>query len=140
MVRIERQDPFVENFFKQIAPQIAQSFTIDQLAAIKLVYGGRAWGRHTIDMRFTIPFLWERFYVVFIAGRDKRAAARRAVDRKSHPLATFGNAIVTIVFILVLSIPAFLIFDAVVSAFGSNNGASQNFFSDLFGQIRELFR
>jgi hypothetical protein len=136
MVRIERQDPFVENFFKQIAPQIAQSFTIDQLAAVKMVYGAQAWGRHAVDVRFSFPFFWERFYVVFVAGRDKRAAARRAVDRKVHPLVTFGNTIASILFIAVAAALAFLLIDSFAATFkgvGSPIG-------DLIGQFRQMFR
>ncbi|HUC61874.1 MAG TPA: hypothetical protein VMF53_07945 [Alphaproteobacteria bacterium] len=139
MVRIERQDPFVENFFKQIAPQIAESFTIDQLAAIKMVYGGRAWGRHAVDIRFSFPFFWERFYVVFVAGRDKRAAARRAVDRKAHPLATFGNAVVTVLFAAVLLALAFVVIDTVAVAF-SGGGGSGGFLRDLVSQFRQMLR
>jgi hypothetical protein len=136
MVRIERQDPFVENFFKQIAPQIAQSFTVDQLAAIKMVYGTQAWGRHAVDIRFSFPFFWERYYVVFISGRDKRAAARRAVDRKVHPLVTIGNTIATILFIAVAAALAFLVIDSVASTFKGGGGP----LSDLVGQFRQMFR
>jgi hypothetical protein len=146
MARDEPRDPFIEKFFGQIAPQIAQSFTPVQLAAIKVAFGSRSWsGRHWIDLRLSIPFLWRRYYLVLLAGPERRSGKRRSLERPTHPLATLGNAIVTVLFALLLGFPLllalFALFASLDTGFGPGVGAgSPSFVQELINQIGQLFR
>ncbi|MEK7244830.1 MAG: hypothetical protein AAB223_02290 [Pseudomonadota bacterium] len=49
------------------------------------------WGRHPIDIRFSLPFLGGRFYVAALSGRERRPAERRAQERHHYPLRTAAN-------------------------------------------------
>jgi len=100
------EDPFLEDFFRDMSPALARSFTDEQLLEIKKKFAGRSRGAHSVDLRFSIPFL--RTYIVFLLGRERRSRKRRAHDRKFHPVATMGNLFVIAVIAIVLSVPVFI--------------------------------
>lgn len=53
--------------------------------------GGESWGRHPVNLRFSIPLPFGRYYVTLVAGKERRDAERLASERRKHPLLTFGN-------------------------------------------------
>ncbi len=139
MVKNEPPDPFLEKFFSRIHPSVAQSFTPAQLAAIKLAFGARVWGYHAIDIRFSFPLFLRRFYFVFIAGKEQRRPARRAVEESRHPFATLGNAVITVIFALVIGIPLLLSLYLVLAALGMGGGQASPA-AQFIDQLRQLFR
>jgi hypothetical protein len=111
-------DPFLEDFFRDLSPALARSFTDEQLRAIKMSFGARERGAHTVDLRFSIPLL--RRYVVLLMGRERRTAKRRRNDRKFHPVATLSNAIAMSAVVIVVAVPVFLVGYGVKSFLGIN--------------------
>lgn len=97
------KDPFLEDFFRDMSPVLARSFTDEQLREIKMQFGARERGAHTVDLRFSIPLL--RNYVVLLIGRERRTRRRRMKDRKNYPLATLGNLAIAIVLLVLIAIP-----------------------------------
>ena len=67
-------DPAVKSLLKRMDPNIANSFTIEQLVALRRVVGLRGGRLHSIDVRTTVklPFLPWSFYAVFVAGKNRR--------------------------------------------------------------------
>ncbi len=58
----------------------------------KHVYAGREWStNHSLNIRVSIPLGVGRYYVTLVAGKERRARARLAVDRRQNPLDTPGN-------------------------------------------------
>ncbi len=53
--------------------------------------GDESWGRHPVNLRFSIPLPFGRYYVTLVAGKERRGAERLASERRKHPLLTFGN-------------------------------------------------
>jgi len=111
-------DPFLEDFFRDLSPALARSFTDEQLRAIKMSFGARERGAHTVDLRFSVPLL--RRYVVLLMGRERRTAKRRRNDRKFHPVATLSNAIAMSAVVIVVAVPVFLVGYGVKSFLGIN--------------------
>lgn len=75
-------DPlFVARFRARIPPEVAASFTAEQLAAIHTAFALRTLPRHSLDLRRSIPTPWGRMYLAIVAGREKRGAARRSTER-----------------------------------------------------------
>ena len=70
----EFHDRFERAFNARIPRHEAASFSAEQLAAVKTAFGGERLGGHPVDRRGTVPLL--RWYVVFIAGRDRREKSR----------------------------------------------------------------
>lgn len=99
----ETRDPFLQQFFSRISPTAAASFSDGQLDAIKQAFGARTPGAHAVDLRLSLPIGRRRFYLVLLAGRERRGRARIAVDRPARPLWTVANAVVLILFALMLA-------------------------------------
>lgn len=58
---------------------------------IAIAAADRPWKTHPVDIRFTIPLPFGRFYVTVVAGRERRSPARRASDGQGRELVRFGN-------------------------------------------------
>ena len=63
----------------------------EDLAAADRARPGRWSGEHPVNLRLSIPLPFFRFYVTIVAGRERRSAARRAQERRKHPILTAGN-------------------------------------------------
>lgn len=58
------------------------------------VYAGREWStEHPLNIRMSIPLGIGRYYITLVAGKERRARARLAVDRRENPLDTTGNVV-----------------------------------------------
>ena len=75
---------------KRMPRDVAASFTDEQLAALDRA---AAPSRHSVDIRLSLPFPSGRRYVVLLAGRERRPAARLAAFRRTHPLWTPYNIV-----------------------------------------------
>jgi len=111
---------FVRKFASSMPAHIAESFSDAQLRAIIRAYGVRSWGRHTIDIRFTLPVLARTYYFVMLGGIDKRPRSRNRAERHSHPLATLGNMLFLLFVLLLLVCFVLGAFYVLKSAFGLN--------------------
>ncbi len=68
---------FLDHYFKRLDPEVAASFTAEQRKAIMTMFGARGIAEHTIEARHSIPLPGaQRFYLVFLCGRDRRAMTR----------------------------------------------------------------
>lgn len=111
-------DPFLEDFFRDLSPALARSFTDEQLRAIKMSFAARERGAHSVDLRFSIPVL--RRYVVFLMGRERRTARRRRNERKFRPVSTIGNVFALSAMTIVVAVPIFLAGYGIKSFMGIN--------------------
>lgn len=84
-----RYDPILNRLLERMPPHIADSFTEEQLSAFQVAMTPA--NRHKVNIRLSIPLLHKRFYVVFLAGPEKRSPLRRLAERQ--PIWTPGNAI-----------------------------------------------
>ena len=96
--RIDQDDAFVARFLGKIPRDIAKSFSDVQLEAVVAAFGTRRWRSHPVDIRLTIPLVGRAYYLVLLAGADRRSRRRRRADRFARPIATVGNAIFAAVF------------------------------------------
>ncbi|MBN3892389.1 MAG: hypothetical protein HWQ43_25680 [Nostoc sp. JL31] len=71
-----KKDPFEQQLFTRIPPEIVATFTNAQLTELKKVFNDRIYKRHFVDIRVSIPFFVKRFYVVFLLGKEKRFKKR----------------------------------------------------------------
>lgn len=77
--------------FARLPQGIRDSFTEQQAEALKKAAADLRWGQHPINIRITIPMFFGRFYMVLIAGRERRNSERRKLERLQHPLFTPAN-------------------------------------------------
>ncbi len=62
-------------FLARLSPELAASFTAEQLEAIRLAFGMRYATQHALDLRRTLHLPWGRYYVVLLVGRTQRREA-----------------------------------------------------------------
>ena len=97
-------DDFTNKFFSRIPADIAATFTEQQLMAVKMAFGGRAWGAHWVDIRRSLPLPRGRLYVVLLMGREHRSPDRLKHLRTAHPLWTLANALVVTTAIMLVAL------------------------------------
>jgi hypothetical protein len=61
----------ISQFLARIGPELAASFTAEQLAAVELHFAMRNRPGHALDWRRRVGFGRRRGYVVVLAGWDK---------------------------------------------------------------------
>lgn len=69
-----RQSPAVARFLVRLKPELASSFTREQLEAVEMHFGMRYRVNHVIDWRTRIRLPFLKFYLVVLAGNDSRQA------------------------------------------------------------------
>ena len=80
-------DPFLEQMFARMSPGAKFTFTPAQIDEIKKAFGTRSMTRHALDCRYSIGFLGKSYYLVFLAGRERRTAPRWTVTKLSRTIA-----------------------------------------------------
>ena len=94
-------DGFIARFLSRVPADVAPTFSQAQLLAIKdFVITNRA--RPPVDIRWTIPLIWIRFFIVVLAGPERRPAERLAAERAARPILTWSNILVIVVFLAML--------------------------------------
>ncbi|MEH1912739.1 MAG: hypothetical protein V7L05_32550 [Nostoc sp.] len=102
MKGLERIDPIFERLFSKISPEIADSFTDEQLKAIQRGFGSQIVARHSLDIRVSVPIPSLRFYLVLLAGSERRSQQRLQNEKGKYPLLNTGNLIFLTGFLTVL--------------------------------------
>ncbi len=70
----------------------AGSADVEESMDQRHVYAGREWSTdHSLNIRISIPLGIGRYYITLVAGKERRARARLALDRRQNPLDTPGN-------------------------------------------------
>ncbi|MBN3872107.1 hypothetical protein [Nostoc sp. JL33] len=117
MKSIEHIDPIFERLFSKINPQIANSFTDEQLKAIQRGFGSQVGARHSLDIRVSVPIPGLRFYLVLLAGSERRSQQRLQNEKGIYPLFNTGNIIFLTGFLAILLSCSFTIFSFLWSSF-----------------------
>ncbi len=127
-ITVTADDDFIQKFLSRIPEVTAASFSEEQLTAVKMAFGGRAWGAHGLDIRRSLPFFGRRFYLVWLMGWEHRSPRRITVFHQNHPLVKLSNAIAILVFSGVLLLALMGLLYAMKTALGI----------DVFGGIDML--
>jgi len=119
MKSLQHSDPVFWQHFAKISPEIADTFTEEQLEAIKQAFASRSWNRHPLDLRISVPIPGLRFYLVLLAGRERRSKKRLRSEKSTYVLWTPSNIIFLIGFLIVLSTSCFSTFSLIFSSLSS---------------------
>lgn len=87
-------DVRAEGLLRALDPQVRDGLTEQQESAIRRAARQDSWGSHPVDLRFSLPLFFGRYYVALIAGGERRSGARRGVERARHPLTGMANLLV----------------------------------------------
>ncbi|WP_372739061.1 3-phosphoshikimate 1-carboxyvinyltransferase [Neptunomonas sp.] len=127
-----QNDPFIDGLKDRLPDDLKESFTQEQLAALKIAFGARKWGQHSIDLRGTLKFWRWRYYFVFLAGRNKRDLSRREQD-----LSRIATAFAVASFLLFATILGLIVLYLIKSALGID--IFPNYSLGLWGWFKSQF-
>jgi hypothetical protein len=108
-----QHDDFIEGLTHRLPAHLRDSFTDDQLAALKVAFGARQWGQHPVDLRGTIGFFHWRYYFVVLAGRQ-----RRHLSRLEHEISRMAAASAIGIFLFLSILTGLLTLYLMKSALG----------------------
>ncbi|WP_462379730.1 3-phosphoshikimate 1-carboxyvinyltransferase [Pseudomonas sp. Marseille-QA0892] len=100
----EERDPFLKGLNERVPADVRATFTQEQLDALRVAFGARQWGRHSLDLRGTFSLWRSRYYFVILFGRN-----RRDLSRLERRLSLLGKA---------AAVTAFLVFCMAVGLVG----------------------
>lgn len=107
------QDPFVRGLKQRLPEQLRESFSEEQLDALRGVFGARSWVKHRIDYRGTIRLWRDRYYFAIVAGRNKRS-----LTRPQQNLSLIAKAALATLFLLFCALVGLVILYLLKSALG----------------------
>ncbi len=85
----------LERQHERLEQETREEWSDNSSASVRKAPGGEPWGNdHPVNLRFSIPLPFGRYYVTLVAGKERRGADRLASERRQHPLLTFGNVAV----------------------------------------------
>jgi hypothetical protein len=89
MLLVPKPDPFLRHMFSRMSPGARFTFTPEQLDEIKKAFSARSRTSHALDVRRSISLFGKSYYLVLLAGRERRSVppAVRTVTRVSQILA-----------------------------------------------------
>ena len=91
-----------KRFLESMPEEVASSFTELQLKAIEHALGDGRWDDHPVDVRLSIPVLWRQFYLVLLAGPERRSAERRNSESVRKPGRIVADMILLVLFLMLL--------------------------------------
>ncbi|MAG95839.1 MAG: hypothetical protein QF797_02375 [Alphaproteobacteria bacterium] len=111
------QDTVSDRIFARLPDEVRQSFSDSQRSALVAAMGEALPGRHSINLRLSIPLLVTRIFLTVIADVERRGSGRRSAERGRHPVATLGNIaflVLVVVTLYALALLATLIYGSVI--------------------------
>lgn len=112
---MSEQDAFVKGLKERLPDDLRDSFSNEQLSALKVAFGARQWGRHPVDMRGTLKLWRWRYYFVLLAGRNQRD-----LSRAQQELSLTAKALGVSVFLMISLLVGLLFLYLIKSALGIN--------------------
>ncbi|WP_341531888.1 hypothetical protein WKK05_38440 (plasmid) [Nostoc sp. UHCC 0302] len=109
-------DPDFQKLFAQIAPEIADTFNGEQLEAIRRSFCSHAWTRHPLDIRLSVPIPRLKFYLVLLAGSERRSQLRLRYQKRLYPFWTPANILFLMGFSITLLACIYTIFSFALSS------------------------
>ena len=106
-------DPVITKLLAKVPADMRGSFSDEQLLALKVALGGRTWGTHALDLRFTLKWWRWQYYFVLLAGRN-----RRVLTDRERRIQLISMALVLAVFLLFSTAVGVLVLYLVKSALG----------------------
>lgn len=94
-----KPDPFLQQMFARMSPGAKFTFTPAQIDEIKKAFSARSRTSHALDVRRSIRLFGSSYYVVFLAGRERRPVSRQAVPAPSQLVAAGCLAAVCCLFV-----------------------------------------
>ncbi len=118
MIKTQPLNLLFEEVWTQISPEIKDTFDLEQISAIKISFDSRNFTHHPLDLRISFPFSRLSFYLIFLAGKERRSKERLQFAKALHPLWTPINSVFLVGALIILSTSTFAILSSALSSIG----------------------
>ncbi|BBB28934.1 3-phosphoshikimate 1-carboxyvinyltransferase [Neptunomonas japonica] len=125
-------DSFINGLKERLPDDLKESFSQEQLSALKVAFGARKWGQHKIDLRGTLRIWRWRYYFVFLAGRNKRDLTRREQE-----LSRMATTLAIAIFLTFATLLGLIVLYLIKSALGID--LFPNYSLGLWGWFKNQF-
>ena len=98
MLLVPEPDPFLQQMFARMSPGAKFTFTPAQLDEIKKAFSARTHVRHALDFRHSICLFGKSYYLVVLAGRERRSVPHRPVTKLSQTIAVCATGLCCLLF------------------------------------------
>lgn len=75
----------------KLPSDLGASLGQNQIVALRRAANDVSWSTHPVNVRLTIPTVFDRYYRVILDGSERRNRVRSASERRRHPLFTLSN-------------------------------------------------
>jgi len=91
-------EPDVSNeLLDRLPPEVLETFTPDQRAALWGAAKQSSWRAHPIDIRISVPLGIGNLFFAVVSGVERRSRGRVKRDSRSHPFLTPANVIFLVI-------------------------------------------
>ena len=80
-----------EDLLSCLPAGIREILSESQCEALARTLGQRAWNRHPVNIRLSLPVFGNRYYFAMVAGKERRSPKRLIDERGRHPVSTTAN-------------------------------------------------
>jgi hypothetical protein len=87
------EDSIYDMVMEKLPPDVADSLTHEQKAALFSACKPVSWKRHPVNIRLSFSVPGGRYFVTLVSGLDKRSEDRRQRDAVLFPILTRGNVL-----------------------------------------------
>jgi len=92
MLLLPPPDPFLQQMFARMSPGAKFTFTPAQIDEIKKAFSARSFTSHFLDVRHSLHLFGKSYYIVFLAGRERRSVPRCDVPKLARTIAPYAAA------------------------------------------------
>ena len=92
MLLTPQPDPFLQQMFARMSPGAKFTFSPAQIDEIKKAFSARSFTSHAVDVRHSFSLFGKSYYLIFLAGSERRSASRASVAKLSQTLAVLATA------------------------------------------------
>jgi len=81
----ESREIFADFTMSRIDSDVRESLTDKQMLSIRhALIAQSEWAKHKVDVRFTLPLFFAKYYFILLSGRDRRKKTRLKEVTRSH--------------------------------------------------------
>lgn len=93
-----KTEPLFQQIVERIPLEQKESFTPEQLEALRGAIAHLSWRRHIVDIRFSFLGM----YWVILSGQERRSHKRLRMEKQDHPIWTAPNMLVFLAILAIL--------------------------------------
>ncbi|TVP61430.1 MAG: hypothetical protein EA343_14265 [Nodularia sp. (in: Bacteria)] len=105
--------PNFEQFFQRISPEVKKTFTQEQLQAIKMACESSNQNHPGLNIRLSLKVFRSKFYIVLLAGKERRSKQRLQDKNTVYPLRNPVNVLFLLGLFIIFIISSFAILSLV---------------------------